>query len=176
MRRVFTQLICVLLLFCLLINISGLFLIFCYRQQEVKWEMKQYLSRNLQHASLTVFAFSLQDKKNINWEANDEFSFQGQMYDVIKELQLGDTTIVYCVPDSKETALIKSFLQQSEKQAPLKEKNSLPVQLLSTPYLVAEPNTGLHFAPLKLLHHTQYAFFLPYAEQVILTPPPQVVC
>lgn len=158
------------------INISGLFLIFCYQQQEVKREMKQYLGRNLQHAAVTVFAFSLQDQKNIARESDDEFTFQGRMYDVIKTVKQGDKTIVYCMSDAKETALVKNFFQHNEQQAPLKAKTCIQTEWLSWPYLIAERNTALHFASLKLLHHPRYTIFLPYAAQAILVPPPRRVC
>lgn len=174
MRRILSQLVCGLLLFCMVTNISGLFLVFCCQQQELKREMKQYLSLHPQSPDITIISFSIQEQRLLEWEGADEFSLHNQMYDVIKKVQQGNKLVVYCVPDAKESALIKNFLQQTEKR-PVKGKAAVLTQLLSGPYVLTERYIPLLFASSILLHKVDYTFFLPYTEQVILTPPPRIV-
>jgi len=175
MKRVFLQLACALLLGCMLLNISGLFLVFCYQQLQLKREMKQYLGQHLQHADVSVFSFSKQDQKLLEWEGSDEFSLNGQMYDVLKKVQHGAQVTIYCVMDKMETALIQQFLQHSGKQKPLKGKADVRTQLLSWHYLLADKIKPVHFASIKLLHHTCYTFFLPFTERDVLAPPPRII-
>jgi hypothetical protein len=176
MRQVFTQLACGLLLLCLTTNMSGLFVVFYFQQQELKREMRQYIRRHEQFSGITIFTFPAKHQKSLQWEIDEEYSFHGQLYDVIKKVQRGDQIFVYCIPDDKESALIKNFLQLSENKKPLKDKTSAQTELLSWPYVLAEQNMTSAFTPLVLSHHEHYSFFLPFTERVILAPPPRAVC
>jgi hypothetical protein len=98
------------------------------------------------------------------------------VYDVIKKFQQDGKTVVYCVPDSKETELINIFIQLNQKQAPQKRKAAVQTQLLSWLFLIKEQNVVLHSVPAKLRHHTRYIRFLPVTEHVILAPPPRISC
>lgn len=69
---------------------------------EMKAEMKQYLRRHLQQDGVTKFIFSAGDEKNVEWESPGEFSFHGQMYDVVKKEQQGIKLLVYCVRDGRK--------------------------------------------------------------------------
>lgn len=67
------------------------------------------------------FVFLLNDKqsmKQLDWEGNDEFSFNGEMYDVIEKKIKDGKLIIRSIADRQETALlnkVKDHWNQNEK-------------------------------------------------------------
>ena len=45
----------------------------------------------------------------LDWEHAHEFSFKGEMYDVVQVVNLGDSVLYYCYHDIKESKLQKAF-------------------------------------------------------------------
>ena len=73
------------------------------------------------HEEETDFVFSLNDKqgmKQLDWEGDDEFSFNGEMYDVIEKKTGNGKLIIRSIADKRETALLnkaKDHWSQNEK-------------------------------------------------------------
>jgi len=69
----------------------------------------------------TDFVFSLNDKqgmKQLDWEGDDEFSFNGEMYDVIEKKTGNGKLIIRSIADKQETTLLndaKDHWNQNEK-------------------------------------------------------------
>jgi len=82
------KLIIILLSFCFLLNITGYHIIFYLRQEEIKSEMRAAIRLQSYNAQETDFVFSVNDRRvmdQLGWEGDDEFSFKGEMYDVIEK-------------------------------------------------------------------------------------------
>ena len=57
-----------------------------------------------------VWKFSIADSKSkLEWEHSREFEYKGEMYDVIRSEQRGDTMWYWCYWDRKETKLKKQL-------------------------------------------------------------------
>ncbi len=82
------KLIVIFLSVCFLLNITGYHIIFYLRQEEIKAEMREAIRLQTYSGDETDFVFLLNDKqsmKQLQWEGDDEFSFNGEMYDVIEK-------------------------------------------------------------------------------------------
>jgi hypothetical protein len=63
-----------------------------------------------------AFVFYLSDREilqKLNWEGNDEFSFNGQMYDVVEKKIEDGKIMIRCIADKKETALVNKLNDNS---------------------------------------------------------------
>src|SRR6185295_12150122 len=85
---VLKKLIVIFLSVCFLLNITGYHIIFYLRQEEIKAEMRAAIRMQAYSEDETDFVFSVNDKQSMSqleWEGDDEFSFNGEMYDVIEK-------------------------------------------------------------------------------------------
>ena len=175
-RPAVKKIISILLLFSLLLNIVGYHIIFHLRQVEIKSEMKTLLRLRANSEDEIDFVFSVNDKKGISkleWEGDDEFRLNGQMYDLIEKKIEGNKLVLRCISDEKETSLIKKFAKMNT-EANSKGKLALLMQLFSSSYLpTSNTEMILGYKPVPSIIHFQAD---PFSSQVrdVLTPPPQV--
>ena len=121
------------------------------------------------------FVFSLDDKTNLaqlKWDGDDEFSLNGEMYDVIGKKIENNKLIIRCLSDKKETALVKKY-SKVNNETNSKNKTALLIKLVSSLY-VCEEEPGIFFKPLpadtQTFFYAQKDFTLAHE---VLTPPPQ---
>ncbi len=122
---------------------------------------------------VTKLVFSNDQLKEISWEENTEFSYQDEMYDVIKLEKSNGKTIIWCLADKKETALVGQYLK-SRKQSSEKNGSDQILKLLTTQFL---PSTQKDFiVPLQLQQQifNLYQLSIPAIANAIITPPPKV--
>lgn len=55
---------------------------------------------------LTVLNITDSEKGKLHWRSDDEFEYQGRLYDISHSAHQRDTTFYYCVNDTKEESLI----------------------------------------------------------------------
>ena len=70
--------------------------------------MKKLLRLNVNNNE-ERFVFSLNDKEilqKLKWESDNEFSFNGEMYDIIGKKTENGKVVIRCIGDKKETALV----------------------------------------------------------------------
>ena len=97
-------------------------------QHELKEEMEKAIHIGLSEKEMTVISYT-DNSKDIFWEEEDkEFSFKGEMYDVVKTVVVKGKKIIYCVNDKKEKALIEKYnaLSKHNSHSPKKQKNTTP--------------------------------------------------
>lgn len=169
------KLIVIPLLCCLLLNIIGYHIIFYFRQQEIKSEMKRLILTRPNSKDENDFVFSLNDKKGLarlEWDGDDEFCLDGEMYDVLEKKIENNTLIIRALADKKETALLRKANDNwKENDKSNKIANEL-FQLLQSLYHHSKSDELAFTAP------TQYNFNLPIkglplCVKKIPTPPPQ---
>ncbi|HMG67019.1 MAG TPA: hypothetical protein VK588_05000 [Chitinophagaceae bacterium] len=123
----------------------------------------------------TDFVFSLKDKKGmaqLEWDGDDEFSLNGEMYDVLEKKVENNTLIIRALADKKETTLLRKANDNwKENEKSNKIANEL-FQLLQTLYHHSKSDE------LTFNEATQYNFNLPLESlplqvKKIPTPPPQ---
>jgi len=86
--------------------------------------MKKILrqSRNREH--LLELSFNAEEIQKIHWEDENEFRWQGEMYDVVSKKMQGDRLVITCISDKEEERLLAHYLATTE-QNQKKSKNSL---------------------------------------------------
>jgi len=83
--------------------------------------MRQAIRLQNYYEHETDFSFSINDGKSmaqLDWEGDDEFRFNGEMYDVIDKKIENGKLIIRSIADKRETALlnkVKDHWNQNEK-------------------------------------------------------------
>jgi hypothetical protein len=91
------------LIFCSQIGYYGIGLI---QQHMIKEEMEQKVLASTPESALEIIDATYH-QKDINWEEEDEeFSMNGQMYDVAKVKIVNGKKLLYCLNDKREEQLI----------------------------------------------------------------------
>ncbi|HEY1872622.1 MAG TPA: hypothetical protein VGG71_16290 [Chitinophagaceae bacterium] len=160
---------------CFFINIIGYHIIFYFRQQGIKEQMRMAIRLQSKSEEETDFAFSLNDKKGLmqlDWDGDDEFSYNGEMYDVIEKKVESSKLIIRALADKKETELVNNSNHNwKENERSNKTANEL-FQILQTLY---HNSTSTEFVCIKPPRYKFYYLLttLPSPLKKIPTPPPQ---
>ena len=168
--------VAILLLFTLFINVAGYHLLFYLVQWQVKLEVKNRLRLHIDSEAVDYFTFNSHSKTQApqpEWEGDDEFRLNGEMYDVIEKHSIGDTIFVSCISDKKETLLIKKYQEIEKNDFGSKKKSFSMIKLMGTLYTKPEPP----YQPGALLSaHVSFAdyhFQIPVINSEVITPPPR---
>jgi len=155
---------------CLLLMNAGYIVLYYFRLAEVREEMhKELLSAR--KTELTTFIFTSEQVAGLDWEEDNEFRYQSEMYDVLQmQTDEGKTTIL-CLPDRKEKELREAY---ANNQSPSKKESSSTVilKLLQAPFLLtAMPDV-------TCFYHEKECFILYHSNLIssspsVITPPPK---
>ncbi|MEI6312005.1 MAG: hypothetical protein WCP57_07090 [Bacteroidota bacterium] len=79
--------------------------------------MEKHLRGTVQEKELTAIKISPKDLSLLHWNEEDEFEYQGKMYDLVYKKQSNDSSIIYyCIDDKKEETLIANLDELVENQ------------------------------------------------------------
>jgi len=140
----------------MLIVSHGVFQLFVLKIFQAKYreEIFEVIEDGVPENELTLFTFSKNDFEKgtarVHWIEADEFRFDEEMYDVVKNETKGDSVYLYCLHDENESKLytiIDEYFQQMLEDDPdkineLTSLNSSLSQFYSKP-LDQEHNAGL---------------------------------
>ncbi len=136
--------------------------------------MKAHLKNNF-HKEVETFVFNVKDKNALSqfeWEGDDEFSYKGEMFDVLEKHKEGNKLIIRCISDTKETSLLKDFKKANNNQSSPKAK--LIYKLLDTHFISSTNSTCINFYreinPVKVIFNSP----VNAGVKTILTPPPDM--
>lgn len=160
----------ILLLTCLSLTFSGYHLIFYLQRAALKSEMKTFLKDQKTHKDVVQINFTNEELSQLEWEGDDEFFFQGEMYDVIQKKNDGNKTVILCIPDKKETALLNEYQKTHKRNT----SSSVTAQLFSMQFVLPD-NYSLQ-RPQKSIqkYFGQHFFSLKSLASAIISPPPDV--
>jgi hypothetical protein len=164
----------ILLLSCLLFNVAGYHIVFYIKQAEIKAEMKKTLLHS-DNEEVSILFFSLDDKEalaKLEWEGDDEFELNGNMYDVVEKKIQDDKLIIRCISDKKETALVKSYEKINHKDNS-NSRSVLLLKLINSSYLPEKNNVICIDNNLALLYISFQQEIISSYRHDVLTPPPQ---
>jgi len=170
------KLIVIFLSVCFLLNITGYHIIFYLRQEGIKAEIRAAISMQTYSEDETDFVFLLNDKqsmKQLNWEGDDEFSFNGEMYDVIEKKMEDGKLIIRSIADRQETALlnkVKDHWNQNEKSNKVADEL---FQLLQSLFHSSKAEELVLIKP-SVNRISFISVPLPSQVKKIPTPPPRV--
>lgn len=96
------------LLLALGFNQVGYYFIMLAAQYQQKEDMEAIIRSNIDEKNLVAISYT-DNSKNIYWEEEGkEFSFKGEMYDVVKTAVVKGKKILYCLSDKKEKQLLEN--------------------------------------------------------------------
>jgi hypothetical protein len=165
----------ILVLGCLFINIIGYHLIFYFRQLEIKSEMKRLILAQPNSEDENDFVIPVDDKSTmakLEWEGDDEFSFNGDMYDVIEKKVENNKLIIRSLADKRETALIKKY-SKLNNEGNARGKTALLMNLVNSAYVFSSIPDGFRESNLKPFKIYFRSCIGSSKTQEVLTPPPQ---
>ena len=114
------------------------------------------------------------ENKNVIWEEEgQEFSLNGDFYDVIKIERKGDQTYLHCVNDKKEEQLIKNYARA------IKSNRSGKNSKRSSKHSIIDQNLLADIQIVPLMHectetHSNFKESLSTGQREIIIPPPRV--
>jgi hypothetical protein len=100
-----------ILLTCLiLLNSIGYIFIYIERLANNKLEIRAIIKSNRDLSILSTLKFTRkQFNHELNWKEENEFEYNGEMYDVASIEFSDDDVIIYCIRDEVEEQLISSY-------------------------------------------------------------------
>jgi hypothetical protein len=105
-----------LLIIILLFNVCGYFILFDVLQEKNHRDIKARINQGIREKELTVIELNSINVSEIKWiEANKEFTWQGNMYDVVKFDIRNGTRCIYCINDTRERKLVREFEDQNDQ-------------------------------------------------------------
>jgi hypothetical protein len=93
-----------------LFNIGGYYVWFNVIKNKLQKEIRQEIRQGLSEKDLTLIVVPADDESGICWiKPGKEFTYQGNMFDVVKTKINGNKKFYYCINDIKEKKLIADF-------------------------------------------------------------------
>lgn len=168
----------ILLLFSFLLQVLGYHLVFRYRQSDIKKEARRNLRRKVDPSLTEVFRFPLAASAAAEmpvWIDKHEFTYKGEMYDVISQKVEGDRLVIRCLNDKKEKELMEHYkdLVKREFDQRSKKKATLLLKLISTGILSGPDCTQQVAATASPRNMDRRRPSLLQTSADVLTPPPQ---
>jgi len=160
-----------LLVIILLFNVCGYYIIFNVVQNNIRHDIKEQIREGMTESELTMIEITVQNEAEIRWiEHNREFTYRGNMYDVVKIKPVRDGKILYCINDIRERKLITDFAKKNESN----QKAKKLLGNFSTNFL---PQPGL----LRYINESSDQDFLLYTFDIqskikeTADPPPKLI-
>lgn len=170
------KLIAILLLLSFCIQLRGYQIYFQYRREKIREAVRSESRYNRNREQTVTFAFTKNEVAHIQWEKEDEFRYQGEMFDVLHQQVKDDTVILLCKKDEKERELVDNYFNFLKNDLPLAAKNkksSWLIQLLNTYFSPTAFTQKLDFALVNPIHWVQITDPLFSRNTEVLTPPPK---
>ena len=148
----------------------GYHLVFNFQLAVVKSEMRAFLKAEKNHKDVLQISLNEKEVKQLYWENESEFRYNGEMYDVIETTKTKDQLVVRCISDNKETALINEYQKNNKRN----HSNSLAAQLIMIQFVLP---SGFSISPSQKIienHFCRHSFALYNCVSAIFIPPPEV--
>lgn len=173
------KLISILLLTALLVYTGGSFIVFKYKEAIQKQEMMGYIQLNPQSALATQLHFSKQAIQNhsiqFEWEEEgQEFSYNGEMYDVVNSTVDNDSIRITAIKDKIENQLIEQYTSLVKHQSNSQSTTASLLKLFTSVFIATTNESTTQISNTNIVHVGYYSFKCSSAEHTIITPPPQV--
>ena len=137
--------------------------------------MKKFLRNNLQQKDIVSITVSESNASTFVFDGEEEFTYNGSMYDVVHKEKKEGFTIYYCIDDKNETALVQSFLKHQTGDKTATSKMLLASQFLSEIFIPSNQFALLNVAQPVIRHQAYCLCNYPNSYLTILKPPPQLL-
>jgi hypothetical protein len=161
-----------LLIFVFIYGITGVYLNFEIEQNRIKEEVKASFLKTLKINQLILIKITSQNNSKIRWtEEGHEFRYEGDLYDVVRIKNAGDTTFFYCFNDEKENNLF-SNLDKLVKDQTDHSKSKTQIKKAGSNYFFHEVNQKT-ILPERVVYFLQFRSNYTLVYPPVLTPPPR---
>lgn len=148
------RLIAILLLGLFAYQLIGGYLVFKIWQWQIKSNIKHQILHSLPPEKITLLSLDSTQQKQMQWEEEGEFVYQGRWYDVIKIIPQAQFTLYYCYHDTKEEKLLKKFSHLIDNQwfnekSPIQKTKQIFKKILEEPLCLFLWNYDLSTNPSK---------------------------
>lgn len=149
-----------------------------YQQYALKKEMRAKIKTTISSSETEQFVFTLAYGKinapSFYWEDAQEFSYRGEMYDVIETKTADGKLYITCINDSKEKELISRMTDITKNQNNKPAKNGSTIQLMLC-LLFIQPASFTLLAPYSATASPRDFYKVSFCSacKEIITPPPQ---
>lgn len=172
---VLKQLTAIGLLIIMFYSQAGYYFTYLYAQLQVKREMKARILNSLPDESFEAIILT-GNEQNIQWEEEDrEFSFKGQLYDVVRKKTVNGNVVLLCINDKKEENLVRQLsntVKSGNQNNNGKNTKATFLKLTCDLAIIDFSAYDLFSVPGKQ-SFTSYAVTLPVRITSITLPPPK---
>ena len=112
---------------CLIVPFAGTWQFLALRLQWEKKDVTSKISKGILEEQVLWKFTDDEAAKELSWEHSSEFKYKGEMYDIICQERIGDTTWYWCHWDRKETKIRKDMqdvLSYALGHSPQQKKNN----------------------------------------------------
>ncbi|MEI7660609.1 MAG: hypothetical protein WCK34_00345 [Bacteroidota bacterium] len=167
--------IAVLTLF--LVNTIGCYIVFRYNQYLIQQEMIARIRCGIFHENIvTLKILNPERDPQFRRIKDSEFSYFGRMYDQVAERKTGDTSVFFCLQDTREDDLLADYSQHLRRTGNSSHQDNPMLTLLYT--LFTQALIPQHS---PVLQGDGITFHFPVSAQVIIpvylapfAPPPEL--
>jgi hypothetical protein len=132
--------------------------------------MKDFLRDQKTHKDIVEFRFSKAAPAQPQWEDEEEFRFNGEMYDVIEKITVGDQLFIRCIPDRKETELLHAYQKQHDRN----RSTASVLQLITATFIVSAGPSVQPSEKTIIRKFFEPSFSLSHPAAPVFIPPPRV--
>ena len=166
------------LLFIFTFNLGGSYVILKIQQHQLHPEIIDQIKSGISEKDLTSIAISSKNEKELIWEDEEEFSYKGEMYDVVYVEILNENTKIYhCISDIQETNLIAKYHKELQKKQKSKNNRTNSVKTVKFLQKVNPLPQKEEVAFTNNAVHTNFIYYENYSPRSleISSPPPKQV-
>lgn len=161
----------------LLFNTFGSLIVFQSMSYCIHKEIKNTITQNIPKNKLITIIVDKNNNKDINFIDDKEFMYKGKMYDVVRQQTNGNTTIYYCINDTKEEELYANLNKEVKTNMdtnPVKNKTKQILNKITISLFYEDiKNTPTEIA-YNIIYPIDYIVFVNHFYDVIIPPPKTV--
>jgi len=148
------------------------------KQNFIKSEMSlQILHNTYNSENVELILIDQKDKGLINWKDENEFMYDGRMYDLISQEFVGNQIQLYAIQDKKEATLesaFKSFMLSLLDQKDSKEDNTCSFKIFQKDFYFHHVDAITKFLETSFwISKTNYHFSNISVHLEVTSPPPK---
>lgn len=142
-------------------------------KKSIKWRMIDGMDKK----ELVLLKFTEEESKTkLRWEHSREFEYNRQMYDIVEQDIIGDTTYYWCWWDYEETKLnrqLSDLVSRAMGQNPQNRDKQNRLQTFLKNLYCFDLNTGSTLPVREIEIFTAYCFSCILFHKIPSTPPPE---
>lgn len=160
-------------------SLLGYYPVFLVLRYEARQDIRKMIKNGLPDEELVCFELGQNEYDALEWKEKNEFRFNGQMFDVVREKQsINGTILLFCISDVKESTLLCELDDQvSEMSAKSQSARNKPdiLKSLSIFFIHGSYHGSVITADSVILTDSPQAIYYSQFFEVY-SPPPEIIC